>query len=175
MACLATAQSCRADHVAVKLAGAERKGTDFEAKCPSCGHGGFRVSQPSRSHYRHVWTCACRLCRCSAADVRSALLAAGVLPGCLGAYGSHPKAGTDPAASARIEQAARDIIAAPGLKPADMRIVLAEALGEKVPTDFRPFVKWAVSIGIGRTQAYEAAARWCRPADASSCPEGEGR
>jgi hypothetical protein len=172
MACPDGASLCRAREIAPRLAGAERDGDDWEAKCPVCGHGGFRVSQPTRSHYRHIWTCACRKCRCDPTACRSALLALGIMPACLGGYGTHPRSGADPAASARTEQAARDILAAPGLKPADMRIILAEALGEKVPAEFRPFVRWATGIGIGRTQAYEAAARWCRPPDGSSLPEG---
>lgn len=168
MGCLAPADRCRADHVAARLAAPERDGTDWEAKCPSCHHGGFRVSQPSRSHYRHIWACACRRCKCSPADVRSALLAAGVMPGCLGSYGANGSTGTDPAAAARLQQAVDDILAAPGLKPADIRIVLAEARGQKVPGDYGTFVKWAMGIGIGRSQAYEAASRWCRPADSPS-------
>ena len=172
MGCPAAAAQCRARDIAAALRDAERDGDDWEASCPVCGHGGFRVSQPTRSHYRHIWTCACRKCRCDPASVRASLLALGVMPACLGTYGSHPRAGTDPAAAQRIEQAARDILAAPGLKPADIRIIMAEAIGEKVPADFRLFVKWATGIGIGRTQAYEAAARWCRPSDVSSLPGG---
>lgn len=154
------------------LRDAEEDGGDWEARCPACDHGGFRVSAPTRSRYRHIWTCACKRCKCDEVLLRSALLRLGVLPACLGRYGMHPKAGNDPVMAQAIEQAARDILDAPRFKPADIRIVLAEALGEKVPTEFRPFVKWATGIGIGRTQAYEAAVRWCRPSDWSSSPEG---
>lgn len=158
---------------AIKLRDAEQDGTDWEARCPVCGHGGFRISQPGRTRYRHIWVCNCRRCRCDAADVRAALLALGVMPGCLGVYGTLRKASTDPNLGCALEAAARDVLCAPGLKPADIRVVLAEALGEKVPADYRGFARWAMSIGIGRTQAYEAAARWCRPPDESP-PPGEG-
>jgi hypothetical protein len=70
-----------------------------------------------------------------------------------------------------LEQAVDDILAAPRLKLADVRVILAEARGQKAPAEFRPFVKWAMSIGMGRSQAYDAAARWCRPADSSSSGE----
>ena len=168
-----TAGQCRAQHIAPSLSDAEQDGTGFEARCPACGHGGFRISQPDRSRYRHIWVCACRRCHCQPAAIRAELLAAGVMPGCLGLYGATAKASTDPNIASALEAAARDIISAPGLKPADIRVVLAEALGEKVPADYRAFAKWAMSIGIGRTQAYEAAARWCRPSDCHPSRGGE--
>lgn len=163
MACGSTAEQCRAAHIASKLRDAEQDGTDWEARCPVCGHGGFRLSQPSRSRYRHIWVCACRRCKCDPAAIRAELLRADVMPGCLGSYGTLAKASTDPNMAADLEAAARDILAAPHLRPSDMRIVLAEALGAKVPDDYGTFVKWAMELGISRTRAYEAATRWCRP------------
>jgi hypothetical protein len=74
---------------------------------------------------------------------------------------------------AMLEQAVDDILTAPRLKPSDMRVILAEARGHKVPAEFGPFVKWAMALGMGRSQAYDAAARWCRPADISP-PSGRG-
>jgi hypothetical protein len=97
--------------------------------------------------------------------MRAALLGLGITPSCLGSYGISPKAGTDPAMAARLDAATTDILAAPHLKPSDIRILLAEARGQKVPEDYRQFVRWAMELGISRTRAYEAAARWCRPPD----------
>lgn len=102
--------------------------------------------------------------------MRAALLALGIMPGCLGRYAESVKASTDPDMAARLDAASADILAMPGLKPADIRIILAEARGQKAPGEFREFVKWAQSIGIGRSQAYEAAAFWCRPSDVSPLP-----
>jgi hypothetical protein len=165
MACPKHTSRCRAD-IASRLRDAEPDGTDWEACCPVCRHGGFRISQPARARYRHIWTCACKRCKCSPAAIRAALLGLGVLPGCLGSYGtSGGKAAPDPVMVATMEQAIDDILAAPHLKPSDMRIVLAEARGQKIPTEPKAFVRWAIGIGVGRSQAYEAAARWCRPSD----------
>jgi hypothetical protein len=104
--------------------------------------------------------------------MRDGLLTLGIMPGCLGFYAASAKASTDPNMASRLDAITADILAAPHLKPSDMRILLAEARGQKVPGEYRAFVKWAVEIGIGRTQAYDAAARWCRPPDSSSSPEG---
>jgi hypothetical protein len=167
-----TADQCRARHIALKLRDAKPDGADYEARCPVCGHLAFRVSAAREKRYRNVWTCACKPRHCEPGAMRTALLALGVMPGCLGFYAASAKASADPNMAARLDAATADILDAPHLKPSDMRIILAEARGRKVPGEFRQFVKWAMSIGIGRTQAYEAAARWCRPADASSSPEG---
>jgi hypothetical protein len=172
MGCQLAPDQCRAQHIAPRLRLAEPDGTDWEARCPLCGHGSFRVSVARERRYRHVWTCACKPRHCEAPEMRAALLALGVMPGCLGDYGTYARPVRDPAASARLEQAVRDILAAPHLRPSDMRIVLAEALGDKIPAESRSFVPWAMRIGIGRRQAFEAVARWCRPADSSSSPEG---
>ena len=167
-----TADQCRARHVAPGLRDAKPDGTDYEARCPVCGHPAFRVSAAREKRYRNVWTCACKPRHCEPGALRAALLSLGIMPGCLGVYAASAKASTDPGMAARLDAITADILAAPYLKPSDIRILLAEARGQKVPGEYRAFVKWATGIGIGRTQAYEAAARWCRPADESSCPEG---
>jgi hypothetical protein len=172
VACSRKPAPCRTEHIAGKLASPERDGDDYEARCPACGHGGFRISAPTQARYRNIWTCACKRCRCDKTAIRTALLRLDVSPGCLGSYGTYAKAGTDPAMAVALEVAARDILCAPGLKPSDIRIALAEALGQKVPADYRTFAKWAIGIGVGRSQAYEAAARWCRPPDSPPPPEG---
>lgn len=156
---------CRAEHIAVKLRDYRQVGTDWEARCPVCGHPTFRISRADNKRYRHVWTCACKPRHCQPETMRAELLALGIMPGCLGLYAASAKAGTDPDMATRLDAITADILAAPGLRPSDMRILIAEARGQKVPGDKRAFAKWAQTIGIGRRQAYEAADRWCRPPD----------
>lgn len=173
MPCGLSPDQCRRDHVAIRLDGAEADGTDFEARCPKCGHGGFRISRPTRSRrLRHVWTCACPRCRCQSGAIRVALLRLGIDASCLGTYdGDHAK--EIPAETARaMDQAISDILATPGLKLQDVRLVLAEAQGRKIPEDYTGFVKFAKSVGLAHQQAYEAARRWVsRPSD---CPPQTG-
>ena len=166
MSCPLGPGPCRREHIAARLRDAVQDGTDWEACCPVCGHETFRVSAPERARWRNIWGCACRgHRRCQDADMRGALLALGVMPGCLGGYAASMKASTDPNMAARLDAISADILSAPHLKPSDMRILLAEARGDKVPEDQRDFVKWAIELGISRTRAYEAATRWCRPPD----------
>lgn len=172
MACDTAADACRSRHVAAKFPDAEFDGVDFEALCPVCGHRGFRVSHAKVRAYRNVWTCA--RCKASASDLRCALLRLDIPAACLGIYDGPVQKTIDPDAARRMDLAARDILATPRLKPADIRIVLAEAQGHKVPGEFRPFVRWAMGLGIGKTQAQEAAARWCRPAGQSPPLPGAG-
>jgi hypothetical protein len=167
---------CRREHIASRLAGAEPEGGDFEARCPVCGHGGFRVSRATRSRrLRNVWTCACPRCRCPAGAVRGALLRLGVGAGCLGDYdgGSTREIPADIARA--MDLAISDILAAPGLKLQDVRLILAEAQGRKIPEDdYTEFVRFAKSIGLAHQQAYEAARRWVsRPP--GSPPTNRGR
>lgn len=162
LACGASPATCRRDHIAPHLDSAEPDGEDFETRCPACGHGGFRVSQPTRSRrLRHVWTCACPRCKCPAGAVRSVLLQLGIAAGCLGSYDGD-SAKEIPADIARaMDLAISDILATPGLKLQDVRLVLAEAQGRKIPeNDYSEFVKFAKSIGLAHQQAYEAARRW---------------
>jgi hypothetical protein len=162
--CGLSPDQCRRDHVAVRLDDAEADGTDFEAHCPSCGHGGFRVSRPTRSRaLRHIWTCACKRCKCSPSEVRAELLRRDISRACLGSYDGNAPKDIQPEIARRQNLAISDILATPHLRPADIRLILAEASGHEVPTETNPFVKFAMAQGIGRRQAYEAAARWCRP------------
>lgn len=163
MACDLKPDLCRERHIASRLAAAEPDGPDFEARCPLCNQGGFRVSRAKVRAYRNVWTCA--RCKGAASDLRVALLGLDIPAPCLGIYDGPVQKTIDPDTARRMDLAIRDILATPRLKPADMRIVLAEAQGHKVPEEFKPFVKWATGLGIGKTQAQEAAARWCRPPD----------
>lgn len=173
MACGSTAGQCRALHIAPNLRDATQDGTDWEAKCPVCGHGGFRLSQPSRSRYRHIWVCACRRCKCSPDAIRAALLALEITPGCLGSYALDLKPASDPVAAAELREAVDLILSWPGLDASQVRIILAEARGDKIPDDYSGFVRFAKGIGIGQANAYKVAAKHCRP---SGCPPppGEG-
>lgn len=163
---------CRREHIARRLEDAEQDGEDFEARCPVCGHGGFRISKAAIRKYRHIWTCACKRCGrgrgCSAGILRVYLLRLDVAPGCLGLYDGAAAKEIGGEVARLMDRAISDILATPRLRPADMRLVLAEAQGRKVPDEFKEFVKFARSLGVGKTQAQEAAARWgCRPPD---CP-----
>lgn len=167
--------ACRRDHIAGLLLDAEQDGSGFEARCPECGHPGFRVDRPTRStRYRHIWTCACGRCKCKAGTLRAALLRLGISRDCLGAYDGPVQHDIQPETARRMDMAIRDILAVPGLKPADIRIMLAEAQGAKVPDDYTGFVKFARQAGIGHQQAYEAARRWVgRPSDCPPSNRGE--
>ena len=171
MACDLDADTCRAKHIAGRLDGAESDGGDYEARCPACGHGGFRISAARVRAYRNVWTCACKRCRCSPGAVRVKLLGRDIPAACLGLYDGPVRKDIDPETARAVNRAIEDIYAVPHLKPADMRLMLAEAQGRKVPGEFGQLVKFAMSLGIGKTQAKEAAGRWCRPSD-SHPPNG---
>jgi hypothetical protein len=176
--CESDPDSCRRMHIAARLADAEPDGADFEACCPVCGHGGFRVSHPTRSRrLRNVWTCACKRCkgRCEA-SLRGELLRLDISPACLGTYDGENNRDIPPDTARAMDRAISDILAVPGLKPADMRIMLAEARGQKIPTEYAEFVKFAKDAGIGHQQAYEAARRWVgRPSGCPPSNRGEGR
>lgn len=166
MPCGLSPDECRRDCIAARLDDAEPDGADFEARCPACGHGGFRISRPTRSRvYRNIWTCACQRCKCSAGTIRGELLGRGIRAACLGIYDGNAPRAIQPDTARRQDLAIRDILATPHLRPSDMRIILAEAAGLHVPEDASRFVKFAMAQGVGRRQAYEAAARWCRPSD----------
>jgi hypothetical protein len=176
LACDLDAGTCRRDHIASRLEKVEADGGDYEARCPACGHGGFRVSRPTRSkRLRNVWTCACQRCRgrCGPGAIRVALLRLGISAACLGTYdGDNAK--EIPADVARaMDLVISDILATPGLKLQDVRLALAEAQGRKIPDDdYTEFVKFAKGVGLAHQQAYEAARRWVRrPSD---CPPQTG-
>jgi hypothetical protein len=157
LACQLTAARCRAECIASHLAEAESDGFDFEARCPVCGRGGFRISEPRSPRLRHVWTCAAN--RCPAGAIRGALLRSGIGVGCLGGYdGANAK--EVPADVARaMDRAISDILNCPKLKLQEVRLLLAEAQGRKFPDDYTEFVRFAKGIGLAHQQAYEAARR----------------
>ena len=164
MACDLEPDACRTKHVAERLARTEQDCGDYEAQCPVCGHGGFRISAARVRAYRHIWTCACKRCGggngCSGADLRGALIKLGITADCLGNYNGGAQKEISPEAARRMNLVISDILAAPHLKPSDMRIALAEAQGRVIPEEYAAFVKFAKGIGIGHQQAYEAARRW---------------
>lgn len=179
MACGSPPATCRREHIAALLDDAEHDGEDFEARCPACGHGGFRISKPAVRKYRHIWTCACKRCGrgrgCPAGILRVHLLRLDIPPACLGLYDGAAAKEIGPEVARLMDLAINDILAVPRLRPADMRLVLAEAQGRKVPDEYTEFVKFAKSIGIGHQQAYEAARRWIgRPPDLSPPQTGGG-
>lgn len=171
MAC-GPAEQCRTQHIAAKLRDAEPDGTDYEARCPVCNHGGFRISKAKAKSYRHVWTCNCRRCRCDPVAIRAALLALGISRSCLGNYVLDLKPAADPVAAAALREAVDLILNWPGLDPSEMRLMLAEARGDKIPDDYSGLAKYGQSIGISRAHSFRMAAKLCRPPDASSSPEG---
>ena len=164
MPCGLGPDKCRCDCIAARLDDPEPDGTDFEARCPVCGHGGFRISRPTRSRaLRHIWTCACKRCKCSPGAIRAALLRRDISRACLGSYDGNAPKDIRPEVARNQSLAIRDILATPQLRPADMRIILAEATGLKPPSEINAFVKFAMAQGVGRRQAYEIAKYWCRP------------
>lgn len=173
LACGLDAGTCRRDHIASRLDGVEADGSDYEARCPVCHHGGFRVSRPTRSkRLRNVWTCACPKCRCPAGAIRAGLLQRDIAAACLGSYDGDNAKEIPPDVARAMDLAISDVLATPGLKLQDVRIYLAEAQGRKIPEDYTEFVKFAKRIGLAHQQAYEAARRWTRrPSD---CPPQTG-
>ena len=102
-----------------------------------------------------------------------ALLQLGITAACLGVYdGDNAK--EIPADLARdMDRTISDILATPGLRLQDVRLLLAEAQGRKIPAEYRAFVKFARGIGMAQQQAYEAARRECgRPPDSPPVPGG---
>ena len=173
MPCVLGNDACRARDIAAKLRDAKQDGTDWEARCPVCGHGGFRISHADVKRYRHVWTCNCKRCKCEPAALREALLALSVPAACLGDYVLSLKPAADSLGAARLREAVDLILRWPGLDPAMMRLMLAEARGDKAPDDYREFVRFAKGIGIGQANAYKVSARLCRPSGGHP-PPGEG-
>ena len=175
MPCTLGADSCRAKHIKPQLRDpTEKDGTDWEAKCPICGHATFRISRPKESNWRNIWGCACKgHPKCGGGELRASLLRLGVRPGCLGRWAIDFKPADDTVAAATLREMVDLILSWPGLDPSRMRLMLAEARGDKFPEDYREFARFAQEIGIGRRHSYNLAAELCRP---SGChpPPGEG-
>lgn len=172
MACQARVAECRGLDIAPKLTDARPDGDGWKARCPVCGHDSFRIGKPGEARLRHIWGCACKTrCGCRR-QLRAALLGLGIMAGCLGSFDLASPAVRDQMADAAMREAVDLILRWPGLDPSRIRLILAEARGDKFPESYGEFAKFAQEIGIGRRHSYNMAAEFCRPADQSSSPEG---
>lgn len=153
--------------------GLEEKGKpgQFQGPCPLCGRPGFSIMRPDDANWLHIWVCAAgRKHLCTDAAVREWLL--GHFPAqWLGGYGE-TRSAIDPQQSRRLREAADIILANSGLDPSWMRIMLADARGDKIPDDYSGFARFAQSIGIGKSHSYRLAGRFSR---SSSVPHPGGR
>lgn len=180
MPCGLSPDECRRDHVAARLDGAEADGADFEARCPACGHGGFRVSRPTLTKMRNMWTCHCRICHigqgCPTKVTRAAMIRKKIPPWCLGTYIGKGKSGADLDRLRKIAQTVDDLInACPVLSAADMVMLLADARGDKIPDNYKDCAKFAKDLGMSNGNAYNIAAKWTagsgsRPPDSEVPP-----
>jgi hypothetical protein len=165
LACDLGPDDCRREHIASKLDSPEPDGPDFEARCPSCGHGGFRVSHPTLTKMRNMWTCHCQICNggkgCRAKDMRAAMLRRKILPWCLGSYIGKGKPDADLDQLRRIAQTVEDLInCCPVFSAADMVMALAEARGDKIPDDYKECAAYARTLGMSRANSYNVAEKW---------------
>lgn len=165
MACDLDSDACRTRHIAARLDGAKPDGTDYEARCPVCGHGGFRISRPTLTKMRNMWTCNCKTCNggngCLARDVRAAMLQRKILPWCLGSYIGKGKPEVDLEQLRKIAQTVEDIINCyPAFSAADMVMALAEARGDKIPDEYKECAAYGRSLGMSRANSYNVAEKW---------------
>lgn len=183
MPCGLSPDQCRSDHVAPRLDGAEADGPDFEARCPACGHGGFRVSRPI-TRMRNVWTCNCKICNgrkgCPTRATRAAMIRRKIPPWCLGSYIGKDKPEADSDRLLKIAQTVDDVInACPVLSAAEIVMVLADARGDRIPDDYKGCAKFAKDLGMSHGNAYNVAAKWTagsssRPPDSEVPPQTGG-
>ena len=139
----------------------------FGGPCPCCGHGGFSITAGEQGHFplRHIWHCNCHRCRCDPADVRTAMLRAGVSAECLGTYARKAAATRAPgdADSDALRNAMAAVLADDKIRAlADLKLRMAEVLWGEAPGDWEGFVAFAERAGVSRSKRYEAAARWGR-------------
>jgi hypothetical protein len=166
MGCSATPITCREKHIAAKFGLTPRKAKpwQFEGKCPNCGHGGFSIIAGDQGHdpLRHVWYCNCFQCHCNAADVRAAMLSAGIPDACLGGYKRKDLASRGDENDA-LRAAMAGVLADDKIRAlADLKLRMAEVLWGEAPADWEGFVAFAERAGVSRSKRYEAAARWGR-------------
>jgi hypothetical protein len=183
LACQLDAARCRAEHVAPRLDDAKEDHGDYETKCPSCGHGGFRVSRPA-TRMRHVWTCNCKICNggkgCPAKVTRAAMLRKGIALWCLGSYIGKGKPEADVDRLLRIAQTVDDVInCCPALSASDITMLLAAARGDDIPDEYKKCAAYARGLGISRANSYNVAEKWAggsgsRPSDSEVPPQTGG-
>jgi hypothetical protein len=162
--CGLSPDECRRDCIAARLDDAEPDGTDFEARCPACGHGGFRVSHPV-TKMRNVWTCHCQICNggkgCPVRVTRAAMLRRRISPRCLGSYIGRDKPGPDLDRLLKIAQTVDDVInCCPVLSAADITMLLAEARGDNIPDEYKGCAAYARGLGMSRANSYNVAEKW---------------
>jgi hypothetical protein len=167
LACDRTPGSCRRDDIAAVL-GLEPKPNspgNWVGSCPSCGHGGFALSQPTLTKMRHMWSCNCYRCnggtRCSPRTVRTAMVGKRIPVACLGTYVGKDSPEITQEEARLMAQTIDDILASPSLKAAEMRILLAEVRGRKTPKEYGECAAFLMDIGLGRSNAYNFAERLC--------------
>lgn len=138
----------------------------FVGACPGCGHGGFSITAADADYFalRHIWHCNCHRCRCDKADVRAAMVRAGIADDCLGAYARKGPAAREADGPADELRAAMALVLADGKirALADLKLRVAEVLWGEAPGDWEGFVAFAERAGVSRSKRYEAAARWGR-------------
>jgi hypothetical protein len=141
----------------------KHKSWQFGGACPACGHGGFSITAGDQGHFplRHIWYCNCHRCGCDAAEVRTAMLRAGVDAGCLGGYAR--KAAATGGDGGELRAAMEGVLADGGIRAlADLKLRMAEVLWGAAPSDWDGFVAFAERAGVARSGRYDAAARWGR-------------
>jgi hypothetical protein len=138
----------------------------FGGACPCCGHGGFSITAGDQGRFppRHVWHCNCHRCRCDPADVRAAMLRAGVPGDCLGTFArNRPAAREHDGEAAGLRAAMTLVLADDKIRAlADLKLRMAEVLWGDAPADWDGFVAFAERAGVSRSKRYDAAARWGR-------------
>jgi hypothetical protein len=159
--------TCLRDHIAkhLGLKPNEKKPWEFTGKCPRCDTRGFGIK--AGDHQRLVWNCY--FGKCDAADIRQALIAAGINEAHLGGNAVRKlraKLQEEERDPVRKLAAIGELLSDPGLRNgADLRISIAGVIYGEVPRDYRSFRSFAMELaGVGSTQSKDAACRWCRPA-----------
>ena len=175
MACKTDPDACRREHIARKLGliPNPRSPGDFEGNCPVCGHGGFALSKPTLTRMRNMWSCNCKACHgrkgCPAAVIRAEMIRREIRAECLGSYSGKDRREISPATVRKMAQTIDDILDCPRLSGAEIRLLLADARGDEIPKEYGPSAAFLMSIGLGRSNAYNLAERETggRPADQS--------
>lgn len=141
----------------------KQKSWQFGGPCPNCGHGGFSITAGDQGHFplRHIWHCNCHRCRCDPAEVRAAMIRAGIPDGCLGTYARRAAAAAGLAGD-ELRAAMQALLDEDIRAVADWRLRIAELLYGEAPKDWDGFIAFAERARVSRSKRYEAAARWGR-------------
>jgi hypothetical protein len=153
---------------------------DFEGNCPECGHGGFALSQPTLTKMRNMWSCNCKICNggrgCLTRVTRAAMIRKNIPAACLGTYIGKDHREVPSETVRKMTQTIDDILNCPSLNGAEIRLLLGAARGDEIPDEYGPCASYLMSIGLGRSNAYNLAERETRgrPSDQSP-PQTGGR